>query len=816
MPLLAPKVRSDLKYQPDPAEEGRYFVKDPIRGEFFRYNELQVAMMRALDGKRSVADVQAQLAAEFDVEVPAPAVERFIDRLERSYLLDVSSYRVDDAKTRRAILAFLQKRKLALRVKARDDTSPEAALFEAATRHLNHGDPCMAASYLEAVLEVNPHNQRARQVLQCIQEAFFKTKIEIPSHVKMVHLWDPDRFLAAIDRRAGRFLFGNLGIALMVLYMLAAAFSALDVMERPELFAKLGVVDVVLALLVFALHVTVHELAHGLACKHYGGTVDSLGLLLMYGVLPGGYCDVSESYLFANRWHKIRVQLAGVFGHMVLQATAWHLLYLTDASFPLWTPLLAINLFVLYSNVKNLIPLAKFDGYYALAELLGIVNLRERSFAHLKERVSRFVLGIGEDGPEVTPRERTIFLVYGVLACAFTAGLLYFLFISFLLPLAVETLGTAGLVLSVLYIAQQILFPIVRASIRLGVVVVRQRATVFTRARCIGFAVAAVALVVVLALPWPLHVEGAMVLEPRERAHVRAVEPGLVIELRVREGDRVEAGQLLAVLRADELERDHAFVVHELAAARAQLAILRRGARDEELAIANADTRVQEARVGVATTRMRDMHRRQHVGAVSMAHTLATAAQAYRAGGELRVSREERALVRAGARVEDIASQEATVRQLEALHQALALRIARLEIKSPISGVVVSPRPEEQLGRWLVTGGELLEIHDISGWRVRITPDRGEPLRALEKGQDVEVRVWGEPTSLVVARLDAIAPPEDEEDPQVVLYASSSHPTWRSGMTGLARIHVPSRSIGYRVVALPLIRIFDYDLWRMR
>ncbi|MEO8698764.1 MAG: hypothetical protein ABI867_01940 [Kofleriaceae bacterium] len=40
-------------------------------------------------------------------------------------------------------------------------------------------------------------------------------------------------------------------------------------------------------------------------------------------------------------------------------------------------------------------------------------------------------------------------------------------------------------------------------------------------------------------------------------------------------------------------------------------------------------------------------------------------------------------------------------------------------------------------------------------------------------------------------------------------------PQWRSGMTGLARIYVPPRSIGYRLIALPILRIFDFDLWRV-
>jgi putative peptide zinc metalloprotease protein len=816
MPTLTPRVRIDLKYQADPAEEGKHFVKDPIRGEFFRYNELQVAMMRALDGKRTIAEVQQHLADAFDAEVPAAAIDRFVDRLERAYLLDVTSYRIDDDKTRKAIRASLAKRGLALRIKARNSLSPEGALFEAATRQLHDGDPCMAASYLEAVIEVNPENESARAVLRCIQEAFFKTKIVIPSHVKMFHLWSPDRFLAAFDRRFGRFLFSRFGVIVMALFIVSGAFAAADVLHRPALFSKLGLSDIPAVLFVFALlHVLLHELSHGLACKHYGGTVDSLGLLLMYGTLPGGYCDVSESYLFSNRRHKMVVQIAGVFGHMVVQAAVWHVLDLTDASMPLWTALLACNLFVVYSNLKNWIPFAKFDGYYALAEYLRLANLRERSFTYLRERLSVIALG-AKATIVVSPRERRIFLLYGVLACAFTSMLLYFMFISFLLPLAVETFGTAGLVLSILYIAQQIIWPIVRAVVRVTTLAVRDRARVFTRRRTTAFAVIAVALgSLLLLVPWPFHVEGQVDVEPRARSFLRAAEPGLVEEVRVHEGDRVEAGQVVAVLRGDDLARDRAILVEELAAAQARLSAMERGARREELALARTAVEVDTARFGVATTQLRDARRRQSIGAQSAASVAMTSARASSAGGDVVASVQDQALVRAGTRTEDVAVQRASVRRLASQLQGIDLRVERLSVRTPISGIVVTRRPEEQHGRWLNIGDQVLEVHDVSAWRLRIVPDPGEPLDELVRGQEVEVSAAGLPGKSMTVRVDEIAPPESN-DTRLVVYASGAHPAWRSGMRGVAQIHVPSRSLGYRVIALPLIRIFDFDLWRVR
>ncbi|MEJ2272368.1 MAG: hypothetical protein P8X91_07795, partial [Candidatus Bathyarchaeota archaeon] len=44
---------------------------------------------------------------------------------------------------------------------------------------------------------------------------------------------------------------------------------------------------------------TLHEFAHGLTCKHYGGEVREIGFLLMY-FMPCFYCNVSDAWLFRH------------------------------------------------------------------------------------------------------------------------------------------------------------------------------------------------------------------------------------------------------------------------------------------------------------------------------------------------------------------------------------------------------------------------------------------------------------------------------------------------------------------------------------
>ena len=44
----------------------------------------------------------------------------------------------------------------------------------------------------------------------------------------------------------------------------------------------------------------IHESAHGLTCKHYGGEVHSMGFMLLY-LMPAFFCDITEAWVTADQ-----------------------------------------------------------------------------------------------------------------------------------------------------------------------------------------------------------------------------------------------------------------------------------------------------------------------------------------------------------------------------------------------------------------------------------------------------------------------------------------------------------------------------------
>ena len=64
--------------------------------------------------------------------------------------------------------------------------------------------------------------------------------------------------------------------------------------------------------LVLAVTKVLHEFGHGLSCKHYGGECHEMGFMLLV-LTPCLYCNVSDSWMLPNRWHRAAIGAAGMY-----------------------------------------------------------------------------------------------------------------------------------------------------------------------------------------------------------------------------------------------------------------------------------------------------------------------------------------------------------------------------------------------------------------------------------------------------------------------------------------------------------------------
>ena len=163
--------------------------------------------------------------------------------------------------------------------------------------------------------------------------------------------------------------------------------------------------------------VFVHELGHALVVVRNGRRIKSAGFMIYFGS-PAFFVDGSDG-LMMDRRQQILSSFAGPFAEMVLASASALIVWW----FPEW--FLARTLFTAaalnyYLILMNLIPLLELDGYFILADVIQVPDLRPRSLAFLRDDLFRKI----RHREHFTKQDVGLGL-YGTLGVAFTIFALY-------------------------------------------------------------------------------------------------------------------------------------------------------------------------------------------------------------------------------------------------------------------------------------------------------------------------------------------------------------------------------------------------------
>ncbi|MGI9518917.1 MAG: efflux RND transporter periplasmic adaptor subunit, partial [Pirellulaceae bacterium] len=299
-------------------------------------------------------------------------------------------------------------------------------------------------------------------------------------------------------------------------------------------------------LIVWVVLKIIHETAHGVACQKYGGDVPQAGLLILL-LAPLAFVNVTSSWRFASRFKRMVVSAAGMYLELFVAFIAVIVWANTGSE---WLSDLCYNVVVMagISTVLfNANPLIRFDGYYLLADSLGVVNLYGKGQNWFGNRLRHFVFGFPLDTNICPPSEIRVVAAYGI--CAFVWRII--LSVSLLL-VASTLLGGFGLVLAAVGGVFWIWMPLamnfrkIRTAAATDPIDKRRLTLVST-----GFV-----LLVLTCFCWlraPATTRAPALVQFKDEQILRAATDGFVRQIHVADGERVDEGAVLLSLENPEL-----------------------------------------------------------------------------------------------------------------------------------------------------------------------------------------------------------------------------------------------------------------------
>jgi RND family efflux transporter MFP subunit len=241
-----------------------------------------------------------------------------------------------------------------------------------------------------------------------------------------------------------------------------------------------------------------------------------------------------------------------------------------------------------------------------------------------------------------------------------------------------------------------------------------------------------------------------MVVTAGEEAHVRSfpgkveasrkVElafqvPGLLVQLPVKEGQKVVKGELIAQLRQDEFQARLKIAQGQLDRARASLTALRAGERPEERLRLEAQVRAATAKLANAKTEF------ERAGRLIQSNAIARA-DYDRHATNYRVAQEEHQatvqMLEKGqiAREEDVEAKEAEIRGLEGRVVEASIQLEDTTLRAPYDGVIAQRFVEPNQN--IQAKAPVVKFQDVD--EIDVTVDVPETVMANLRSADI-VRV---------------------------------------------------------------------------
>ena len=290
-----------------------------------------------------------------------------------------------------------------------------------------------------------------------------------------------------------------------------------------------------------------HELGHAITATRFGCKVATMGVAFLV-FFPVLYTDTTDAYRLTSRRKRLMISAAGILTEFYLALIClflWGVLpegVLRSVVFVLGTVSFTLTVLI------NLNPFLRFDGYYFLADWMGIENLQERSFALGRWRLRELLFDLGDRPPEpFRDRMRRFLIVFAWITWAYR----FFLMATIALVVYYFFFKLLGLILFLGVVYIFIIAPIMKETTAWWL-----RRSEMSKFRG-GTLLALVAgLFLIAFVPWRSTITAPAILEPALSATVYPPSPGKIKSLLVSEGDLVKKDDPILIMESPELAEE--------------------------------------------------------------------------------------------------------------------------------------------------------------------------------------------------------------------------------------------------------------------
>ncbi len=545
--------------------------------------------------------------------------------------------------------------------------------------------------------------------------------------------------------------------------------------------------------------------ARAAAVERFTAAAPKFGLRYGFLKIPYFVADTAGAATRIDRLNRQRLVAAGLTGTALLMVLGVVLWFITATTLPnIGGVASSAATAAAISLLVRLNPLALRDGYHLLANRVGVLDLRQQA---------DFAL-FGADRPWMTQARRLP-----------RRWLIWFSVLSFIF-----TLGSFGLILWLLGGALEARFQgsgVVLVLVSGGIFMFKRYQRTAVETTRMGHLkkapwrpsrkqlIWAAAVFVVCLLPYPDSPGGNFEILPRDRADVRALAPGDVREVLVREGDTVKAGQPLARLDDSAQKAKVAGAEADLARLQSDLSRAKKGAKSEEIELARQQVATARANANLASGSFDRIATAYKGKSVTPQDYDKAKGAAEVAKQQLLAAQRSLDLVSSPTQQDSIKALEAEIRGVQVDLEYQREQLAATTLTAPIGGVVVAPRLQFARGSYLERGALLATIEDTGELIAEVKLPESS-IGDIKVGAKASAKPWAFPGSSYRGEVRSIAPTAEEgkygKIVRVNVAVSDPKGELKAGMTGNGKISTGWDFFGL-VFTRAVVRFVMVELW---